>query len=50
MDFLNRKISTLAGLLILLAITAAVGYFVIYQVSETAKIRIEAIQKQTQLK
>jgi len=50
MDFLNRKISTLAGLLVLLAITTAIGYFVIYQISEITKIRIETIQKEIQLK
>ncbi len=44
MDFLNAKISTLAGLLILLAITSAVGVFIIYQVKEVTEFRIKAME------
>jgi hypothetical protein len=45
MDFLHRKISTLAGIIVLLAITSAVGAFIIYQFNEINNIRSEAIRR-----
>ncbi len=45
MDFFNRKISTLAGILILLVITWSVGCFFIYQLREIQNIKIEAIER-----
>ncbi len=45
MDFLKTKISTLAGVLILLTITAAVGYFIIYQFNEMNDIKFKAIER-----
>ena len=45
MDFLKRKISTLAGIIILLIITLAVGLFIIYQFNEINNIKFEAIKR-----
>jgi len=45
MDFLKRKISTLAGVLVILIITSVVGAFIVYQFNEINNIKIEAIER-----
>ena len=45
MDFLKRKISTLAGIIILLVITSAIGAFIIYQFKEMNDIKVEAMER-----
>ena len=45
MDFLKRKVSTLAGILVLLIITSAVGAFIVYQFNEINNIKIRAIER-----
>jgi hypothetical protein len=45
MDFFQRKISTLAGIIILLLITSAVGGFIIYQFNEINNIKIHAMER-----
>jgi len=50
MNFFNRKVSTLAGILILLVITWVVGYFFIHQLKEIQNIKIEAIERASGIK
>jgi uncharacterized membrane protein required for colicin V production len=45
MDFLKRKVSTLAGILILLIITSAIGAFIVYQFNEINDIKIRAMER-----
>jgi len=47
MDFFSRKISTLAGIIVLLIITVAIGSFVVYQFNEINNIKLEALERQT---
>jgi|GEM_PF-2672222 len=50
MDFLKRKISTLAGIIVLLIITSAVGVFIVYQFNEINNIKLEAIERASGIK
>ena len=45
MDFFKRKISTLAGIIILLVITSTVGYLIVYQLNEINDIKIKAMEQ-----
>ena len=45
MDFLKRKISTLAGVLILLVITSVIGAFIVYQFNEINNIKVRAMER-----
>jgi hypothetical protein len=44
LGFLNTKISTLAGIIILLVITGAVGAMICYQFYQVVTIRYEPIE------
>ena len=43
---LNKKVSTLAGLLAILIVFSVVGYFILYQLNEITQIRIQAVERQ----
>lgn len=47
MDFLNKKLSTFAGIIVLLFITTAVGAIFIYRLNEITEIRLQAIERHT---
>ena len=47
LGFLNTKISTLAGIIVLLVITGAVGVMICYQMYQVLTIRYEPIEFRT---
>jgi len=44
MDFLNKRISTLTGIIVLLIVSFAVGAFLLQQMKQIVDIRVNILQ------